>query len=29
MGYAECYDIVKMKLKINGIKKYFLSREMK
>ena len=29
MGYAECYDIVKMKLKINGIKKYFLSRKMK
>ena len=29
MGYAECYDIVKMKLKINGYKKYFLSRELK
>ena len=23
MGYAECYDIVKMKLKINGIKNTF------
>ena len=30
MGYAECYDIVKMKLKINGIKNtFFEGIEMK